>query len=269
MEDRLGLLRKTHLFGSLSDQDLRRVAALLKERSVRARTTIYRQGDQDPNLYIVASGRLKVWTRDERGRERDISRLRPGDCFGTHSLLTGERRDVTVDVEEPAVVLYLEKRDFDSLLDDQPDLRRALFILRSAAWAAISPRPSPGWACTPRSSRRSATIQSGTFSSSRPHAAAWEPEPFISVIRANRATALAVSVPGAGPSCGPSAVRGGTLHGGPQATTCFALPDAGPPFRTRRLDQEHSEVPPHSSQISQGPLRRIRTLPHCLQLLPV
>lgn len=128
MEDRLGLLRKTHLFGSLSNQDLRRVAALLMERPFRARSTVYRQGDEDRNLYIVASGRLKVWSRDERGGERVINRLRPGDCFGTHSLLTGERRDVTVDVEEPAVLLCLEKRDFDSLLDDQPDLRRALSL---------------------------------------------------------------------------------------------------------------------------------------------
>jgi CRP-like cAMP-binding protein/uncharacterized membrane protein YdbT with pleckstrin-like domain len=128
MEDRLGLLRKTHLFGSLSAQDLRHVAALLEERSLRARSTVYRQGDEDRNLYIVASGRLKVWNRDEQGRERVINRLRPGDCFGTHSLLTGERRDVTVDVEEPAVLLYIEKHDFDTLLNDQPHLSRALSL---------------------------------------------------------------------------------------------------------------------------------------------
>jgi CRP-like cAMP-binding protein/energy-coupling factor transporter transmembrane protein EcfT len=126
MPDRTGLLRKTYLFGRLSEQDLRLVAALLKERSERAHSIIYRQGDPDHNLYLVVSGRLRVRQRDEEGRERAIHRLRAGDCFGTHSLLTGEPRDVTVDAEEPVVLLCLEKSDFDALLEEKPDLREAL-----------------------------------------------------------------------------------------------------------------------------------------------
>jgi CRP-like cAMP-binding protein/energy-coupling factor transporter transmembrane protein EcfT len=128
MQDRTGLLRKTYLFGRLSGQDLRRVAALLKERSERAQSTIYRQGDPDHNLYLVVSGRLRVRNRDERGKERVVNRLRAGDCFGTHSLLTGEPRDVTVDAEDPVVLLYLEKRDFDALLEHHPHLREALSL---------------------------------------------------------------------------------------------------------------------------------------------
>jgi CRP-like cAMP-binding protein/uncharacterized membrane protein YdbT with pleckstrin-like domain len=128
MEDRTGLLRKTYLFASLPEEDLRRLSALLKERSDRAPSTIYRQGDPDRNLYIVVSGSLRAWNRDEHGRPRVVNRLRAGDCFGTHSLLTGARRDVTVEVEEPAVLLYLEKQDFDSLLEDHPRLREALSL---------------------------------------------------------------------------------------------------------------------------------------------
>ncbi len=128
MEDHVGLLGKTYLFADLPEEDLRRLSALLKERSDRARSTIYRQGDPDRNLYIVVSGSLRAWNRDEQGRDRVVNRLRSGDCFGTHSLLTGERRDVTVEVEESAVLLYLEKHDFDSLLEDHPRLRQTLSL---------------------------------------------------------------------------------------------------------------------------------------------
>lgn len=128
MEDRIGLLRKTYLFGDLPEEDLRRFSVLLKERSHRARSTIYRQGDPDHNLYIVVSGSLRAWNRDDRGRDRVVNRLRSGDCFGAHSLLTGERRDVTVEVEEPAVLLYLDKQDFDSLLEDYPQIRETLSL---------------------------------------------------------------------------------------------------------------------------------------------
>jgi len=128
MEDRVGLLRKTSLFGHLSREDLDLVAGLLKRRSDRTRSTIYRQGDPDSSFYLVASGRVKVWTRDEKGHRRFLNYLQAGDSFGVHSLLTGERRDVTVDVEEPAELLYLEKPDFDGLLERHPDLRAALSL---------------------------------------------------------------------------------------------------------------------------------------------
>ena len=126
MEDRISQPRRAPLFSAWSDEDIRRVAELLKQRSYRRRSTVYRQGQLDTTLYIVVAGRLRVWVRDERGEERTLNYLQPGDSFGEHSLLTGEPRDVTVGVEEDAVLLYLEKRDFDSLLDQYPHLREAL-----------------------------------------------------------------------------------------------------------------------------------------------
>ena len=128
MEERIRLLKGTYLFGDLADQELQLVVGLLKRRSDRTRGTVYRQGDPDTNFYLVVSGRLKVWTRDEKGRQRTLNYLRAGDSFGAHALLSGERRDVTVDVEEPTELLYLEKADFDSLLADHPHLREKLSL---------------------------------------------------------------------------------------------------------------------------------------------
>ena len=126
MEDRIGQLRRTLLFGALSQEDIRRVAELLKERSHRRRSTIYRQGQLDATFYIVVSGRLRVWLRDERGEETTLNYLQAGDSFGQNSLLTGERRDVTVEVEEDALLLHLEKGDFDRLLREYPSVGEAL-----------------------------------------------------------------------------------------------------------------------------------------------
>lgn len=126
MEEKKVLLRKTGLFGALSDDDIVRVSELLDERSYHRGSTIYRQGELDTNFYIVVSGQLRVWIRDDRGRERTLNYLQPGDSFGEHSLLTGERRDVNVEAEEAAVLLSLAKRDFEVLLESYPHLRKAL-----------------------------------------------------------------------------------------------------------------------------------------------
>lgn len=126
MEDIIGQLRRPLLFRALSDEDIRRVAELLGQRSHRRRSTIYRQGQLDTTFYIIVSGRLRVWVRDERGEERTLNYLQAGDSFGEHSLFSGERRDVTVEVEDNAVLLYLEKSDFDRLLAQYPHLGEAL-----------------------------------------------------------------------------------------------------------------------------------------------
>jgi CRP-like cAMP-binding protein len=125
-EDLIRLLRGAHLFGALEDRELQLVAALLKPSPQRIRGTVYRQGDPDTNFYLVVSGRLKVWTRDEKGGQRTLNYLRAGDSFGAHSLLAGERRDVTVEVEEPTDLLFLEKADFDALLLEHPSMRDKL-----------------------------------------------------------------------------------------------------------------------------------------------
>ncbi len=128
MEDRLALLRSTHLFGGLPDQDLRGVADLLERRSLRPHATLCREGDEDPTFYIVESGQLKAWTRDDKGRPTVVGYLRPGDSSGTPALLTGQRRVVTVEAEEASELLCLQKQHLDSLLQQRPRLREALHL---------------------------------------------------------------------------------------------------------------------------------------------
>jgi CRP-like cAMP-binding protein/uncharacterized membrane protein YdbT with pleckstrin-like domain len=120
------LLRSIPLFSNLSGEDIGRVAGLLYQRSYRRRSTIYRQGELDGTLYIVLSGRLRAWMLDEKGQRKTLNYLHANDFFGEHSLLLGERRDVTMEVEEDAVLLSLQKSDFDALLARHPSLGQRL-----------------------------------------------------------------------------------------------------------------------------------------------
>ncbi len=130
MEDRVRHLRKAPLFCALSDEDIRRVADLLKESSHRRSSTVYRQGESDTNFYIVVTGQLRVWVRDEQGQAITLNYLQDGDSFGQHSILTGERRDVTIEAQEDTRLLRLEKRDLDTLVAQYPHLRKAIWSHR-------------------------------------------------------------------------------------------------------------------------------------------
>ncbi len=125
------------MFSTLAVEDIHLIAGLAKERSLRPRSTLYRQGQLDPALYVVVSGRLRVSARDERGREQVLKYLEAGDSFGERSVLTGERRDVTIDAEQATYLLCIEKGDFDRLLEQYPHLREALSLRKLQSLSTV------------------------------------------------------------------------------------------------------------------------------------
>lgn len=82
---------------------------------------IYREGDLAEALYIVASGRLRVFTVID-GKEHRYAVLHNGDTFGEISLLTGENHSATVEALNDTLVLQLQKQDFDELIARLPSL---------------------------------------------------------------------------------------------------------------------------------------------------
>lgn len=113
-------VKRIPLFTELSQRDLRAIARLVERGHYRAGTVICNQGEIGSTAYFVESGTLRVLRVDPQGVEREVARFGPGDYFGETSLLLGEPRDATVEVVEDANLLYLNKGDFDQLLDERP-----------------------------------------------------------------------------------------------------------------------------------------------------
>jgi len=119
-------LKKTSLFAELSQDDLKAVAKLVKRVQYPAGSVICRQGQLGLTAYIVESGELRVLYVNPQGIEQEVARLGPGAYFGETSLLLGEPRDATVEAIQDAVLLYLNKDEFDQLLHERPSVLKAL-----------------------------------------------------------------------------------------------------------------------------------------------
>jgi uncharacterized membrane protein YdbT with pleckstrin-like domain len=92
-------LKQVPLFAGLSRDDLRAVAKLVKRAHYPPGREISRQGQIG---------------------------LTPGDHFGETSLLLGEPLDATVEIVQETDLLYLNKDDFDRLLEERPAMLKAL-----------------------------------------------------------------------------------------------------------------------------------------------
>jgi CRP/FNR family cyclic AMP-dependent transcriptional regulator len=119
-------LREIPLFAELGRDDMRALTKLVEREELLGGSVICRQGEVGQTAYIVESGELCILHVDSQGVEREVNRLGPGDHFGETSLLLGEPRDATIQVLKDATVLYINKSDFDELLEQRPEMVKAL-----------------------------------------------------------------------------------------------------------------------------------------------
>ncbi|WP_132958129.1 cyclic nucleotide-binding domain-containing protein [Rhizobium sp. BK251] len=124
------LLSAMPLFAPLTDDEKEAVAVHMTRKTYRQNTVIAEQGEKLASLMVVRSG-VVVISRREAGREIELTRLSPGDCFGEGGVL--------VDAEEAGtaraltfVVVYEIKQDFlAGLMHDRPILAEELGLLLS------------------------------------------------------------------------------------------------------------------------------------------
>src|SRR5260370_17984532 len=85
---RLGLAA-IPLFRQLSSDALEKISGLMVQESHKAGDTIFLEGERGDALYVVDSGKVRIWVRDGDGNDVTLSELEPGDFFGEMSVLDG------------------------------------------------------------------------------------------------------------------------------------------------------------------------------------
>ncbi len=120
-QDKLTILRRIALFASCAEEQLHLIAERSRLVEYKKGETIYREEDRAEALYIIASGRLQVFTVTN-GQKQLFTVLHNGDTFGEISLLTGETHSATVEALNDTLVLELQKRDFEDLINRIPSL---------------------------------------------------------------------------------------------------------------------------------------------------
>ena len=75
-------LNKVSLFEGLPEADLKQISNLATVRSFPRNTVIISEGDNSDSMYVVLSGKVKVYLSDDEGKEIIINILKEGDYFG-------------------------------------------------------------------------------------------------------------------------------------------------------------------------------------------
>jgi CRP/FNR family cyclic AMP-dependent transcriptional regulator len=107
-------------YAPLQDATLREIAAAGVVRSFPKQTVLISEGDVGDALYIVLSGRLKVFASNESGKEVVIDFQGPGDYVGEMSL-DGSPRSASVMTVEPTTCAIVNRAQFREFVLAHPD----------------------------------------------------------------------------------------------------------------------------------------------------
>src|SRR6266568_4690247 len=101
--DRSNLLANIPLFESLTREELVTLSEGLEEKSLDSGQTVFKQGDQGGEMYIV------------------VASLFPGQYFGELSLFDGMPRSATATATKPTRLLWLGRDDLVKFIDADPE----------------------------------------------------------------------------------------------------------------------------------------------------
>jgi uncharacterized membrane protein len=116
------------LFKDLSTEALEKMSTLLENITFKTGDTVFHEHDKGDALYIVHSGKVRIWVRDEDGKEVTLAELVPGDFFGEMSVLDGGERSASASVSADALLHRLTRADFEEFLLTHP--QAALEVIR-------------------------------------------------------------------------------------------------------------------------------------------
>lgn len=119
--------RKIPLFAGVEEEALRALSARTVVKAVPANTVIFSEGDSPEALYVVISGKVRIYLNDERGKQIVLSSKGPGDYFG-EMMLDDKPRSATVVTEEASQFAVMSRELFTSFLLEHPKV--ALQIIR-------------------------------------------------------------------------------------------------------------------------------------------
>ena len=125
----LAFLRQVSLFANLTDSELQALAADFVPLTFRQHETILRQGDQGEMLYLIQSGRVRIYVLGEEGQEISMRLMGPGEVFGELALIDDLPRSASVVALEDTVVLTLPRSAYLDHLRRCPQL--ALNFMRT------------------------------------------------------------------------------------------------------------------------------------------
>ena len=122
---RIKRLSRCPVFSTLNQTDLAALSSRFHEVSVPEQKEFIVQGDDDPTMYVMATGTAAVYHTNVEGRMKVIAILGPGDPIGEMAYFTGGLRTASVRTLETCELLCADYSDLTFYFEHAPKVAHA------------------------------------------------------------------------------------------------------------------------------------------------
>lgn len=119
-------LKEAPLFEGLSMSELKRVEDCLREVSFGRNEILFNEGAGCERVYIVRSGRVKLYRMAASGREQTLETLGPGDTCACNPGAALWHCSATAQAVAPATVWVMSRFDYIQMVQSSTQLAHAL-----------------------------------------------------------------------------------------------------------------------------------------------
>jgi len=146
------VLRKTPLFANLTETEMRALRTRVTSKQFHRGELLFNEGDPCAGLFLVASGKIRIFKLSAAGREQVLAVEGPGSSFAELPVFDGGSYPASATALEDAEVLFISRRDFQNFCREHPDvalkviavvgsrLRRLVGIIEDLSFTTVRQR---------------------------------------------------------------------------------------------------------------------------------
>jgi CRP/FNR family cyclic AMP-dependent transcriptional regulator len=124
--ERTSTFKAVPFFTLLSERELDVIRAVSTEKSYPKNAVVLTEGEMGDSLYMIQSGKVKVFIGDEDGREIILKIMGPGAFFGEMSMIDKQPRSASVTTIEPSTFQVLTHAMFEKCVEQAPHIAQVV-----------------------------------------------------------------------------------------------------------------------------------------------
>jgi CRP/FNR family cyclic AMP-dependent transcriptional regulator len=122
VQSKLWYLKRFNLFEEFDPAEMEALVPIAHMEKAPVRQVLYLPDDPSDRVFFLKEGRVKISKLSEEGKEVTLAILEQGEIFGELALVDEGPRGTVAEVLEDTFICYIERSDFEKLLDHKPEL---------------------------------------------------------------------------------------------------------------------------------------------------
>ena len=124
-------IREIPLFAGLVDEQIQWLAVIVEKRKYSRGKVIFTEGEEATGLYVLHTGRVKIYKLSSEGKEQILHIFGPGEPFGEVAVFAGGQFPAYAETLEVSETLFFPRKKIVELLTKDPSMAMNMLAMLS------------------------------------------------------------------------------------------------------------------------------------------